>query len=412
MKPRSSNSVEDREKEPEKPVVSEARSSPERNVAILLSVFLVVAALRLLRELFLPLALAVLFSFLLSPLVTRFRRLHLWRVPSVFIAVFIGFAILGSLGMFLASQIGDVVHKLPEYQQNIDKKFQSVTKKGSGFIGRVSGSLEHLRKQLSESSTPTQQKEQNSQNGQKEKPTPVEVQNTPFSPLTILRKVVGSLFSFLVGVFIVVVFVIFMLIERENLRARLVRFIGGPSEQTTELLDEASARVTRYLLMQLIINVTYAIPIALGLFFIGIPNPILWGALAGLLRYIPYIGVWFAVAVAAFLSLAVDPGWAKPLMVLGLFAVVEIIVANAIEPWLYGSSTGITPLAVLVSAVFWTWLWGPLGLLLSTPLTVCLVSVGRYIPTMSFLRILFGDEPGDIRKKNHSKGNSEPRSAA
>jgi hypothetical protein len=185
-----------------------------------------------------------------------------------------------------------------------------------------------------------------------------------------------------------------MLIEREDLRDRLIRLIGtGKLNVTTQLLDDAGHRVSGYLLMQLIVNVTYGIPIGLGLFFIGIPNPILWGLLATLLRYIPYAGIWIAASMPFALSLAVDPDWTKPLLTLGLFAVMEVIVANVVEPWLYGVSTGITPLAVLAAAVFWTWLWGPVGLLLSTPLTVCLVSMGRYIPNFSFLNILLGDEP-------------------
>jgi predicted PurR-regulated permease PerM len=222
----------------------------------------------------------------------------------------------------------------------------------------------------------------------------------------LLKTVLGSVFSALVMLFVVVIFLIFMLIEQDDLRARLTRLIGGEPGRTSELLNEASDRVSTYLLMQLIVNVSYAIPIALGLYFIGLPNAILWGVLAGLLRYIPYIGPWIAMALPALLALAVDPEWSKPLMVLGLFAVVELIVANVIEPWLYGSSTGITPLAVLVAAVFWTWVWGPLGLLLSTPLTVCFVSIGRYLPSMKFLDILFGDEPKGRRKKNQSKDSS------
>jgi predicted PurR-regulated permease PerM len=382
----------------------------------LLKVFLIIAGLRLGREVFLPLALSVLISFLLSPLVTRFRRWHFGRIPSVLLAVLLGFAILGSLGTFMTSQLGDVMHQLPRYQENIEKKLNSVAKTGGGFFGRIFGSVENIRKQMTPQQPPAQPQQpqigEKNQNGKNEKPTPVEVQNSPLSPLTILRTVVGSLLSALVMLFIVIVFVIFMLTEREDLRKRIIVLIGGHPEQTLELLDEASDRLSRYLLMQLIVNITYAVPVAAGLFFIGIPNPILWGAIAGLLRYIPYIGPWIAMAMPATLSLAVDPGWGKPLMVFGLFGVVELVVANFLEPWLYGSSTGITPLAVLFAALFWTSVWGTLGLLLSTPLTVCLVSVARYVPSMNFLRVLFGDEPGDASKRRQPKGNSASQPVA
>lgn len=358
--------------------------------------FLVVAALRLAREVFLPVALAILLSFLLWPLVERFRKWRLGRIPSVFIAVLIAFAILGLISTFMAGQMADLAHKLPGYQQNFHKKIESVTKAGGGMAGWVINSVESLRKELTTSAKPANA----NQTKQEEKPTPVQVQNSSFSPLTVVRTVLGSVLSILVMLFVVVVFVIFMLIERDDLRRRMIRLIGQASpESTTKLLDEASGRVSTYLLMQLIVNVSYAVPIAAGLYFIGIPNPILWGALSGLLRYIPYIGPWIAMSMPFTLALAVDPHWAKPLMVLGLFAVVEIIVANAVEPWLYGSSTGMTPLAVLVAAVFWTWLWGPLGLLLSTPLTVCMVSVGRYIPSMGFLNTLFGEDPDESAVK-------------
>ncbi|HWF18998.1 MAG TPA: AI-2E family transporter [Verrucomicrobiae bacterium] len=407
MKPRSEGLPSQPAERPAS--VSENRAYPGRGSAAVVTVFLVVAALKLGREVFLPLALATLCSFLLSPLVTRFRRWHLGRIPSVLIAVLIAFAVLGAMGTFMASQMGDLARKLPGYQENFQKKWQSVAQKGGGFFGRITGSAENLRKQLTPTNTNTQQ--QTGGQNKNEKPTPVEVKNPALSPLTVVRTVIGSILSALLMLFIVIVFVIFMLFERENLRKRLISLINGSTESTTELLDEASDRVSRYLLMQLVVNVTYAIPITVCLYFVGIPNPILWGVLSGLLRYIPYIGPWIAMALPATMALAVDPGWDKPLLVFGLYGAVELIVANFVEPWLYGSSTGITPLAVLFAALFWTWIWGPLGLLLSTPLTVCLVSFGRYLPSLGFLRILFGDEPGDA-KKNQPKGNSSSRSAA
>ncbi|MDB6067690.1 MAG: putative phytochrome sensor protein [Pedosphaera sp.] len=379
------------QKEP--PVAPVNRRAAYFGGSIVLTLSLVVAALYLAREVFIPLALAVLFSFLLAPLVDGLRRWHLGRVPSVFIAVLLAFGVLGFIGEVMTGQMVDLVHKLPGYQENIRKKLQSVGAGDGGAVGRMTKSFEELRQSLMprKGAAPTQP--QGGQNGAQQ-PVPVEVKNTSFSPLQLIRTIVGSLVSMMVTAFVVIVFVIFMLIERENLRDRLIRMIGtGKLNMTTQLLDDASQRVSRYLLMQLIVNVGYGIPIGIGLYFIGIPNPMLWGLLTALLRYIPYAGAWIAASMPFAVAIAVDPGWTKPLLVVGLYGVVEIIVANFVEPLLYGSSTGVTPLAILLAAVVWAWLGGPVGFLLATPLTVCLVSLGRYVPNLGFLYILLGDEP-------------------
>lgn len=368
------------------------RSYSSAGSAVLLTVVTVVAALYFAREIFIPLALAILFSFLLAPLVNRLRQWHLGRAPSVLIVVLLAFTVVGLLGELMTNQMVELTHKLPEYQQNIRKKLQSVVGGGRGIIGQGIKSVEQLRQEIMPAS-PTSNSSQSSSEAAA-KPVPVEVQNSSFSPLQVIRTVLSSLFSVMLTAFIVIVLVIFMLMEREDLRDRLIRMIGpGELNMTTQFLDDASQRVSRYLLMQLIINVGYGIPIGLGLYFIGIPNPWLWSMLTALLRYIPYAGVWIAGSMPFALAVAVDPAWTKPLLVFGLYAVVEILVANFVEPWLYGSSTGITPLAVLLSAIFWAWLWGPVGLLLSMPLTVCLTSVGRYLPNFKFLNILLGNEP-------------------
>jgi len=191
----------------------------------------------------------------------------------------------------------------------------------------------------------------------------------------------------------VLLLVIFMLLKREDLRSRLIRLIGqGRISATTRAMDDASARVTRYLLMQLVVNVTYGIPVAIGLYFIGVPNAVLWGACALVLRFIPYVGPWIGAVIPIALSLAVSPGWIMPLLTVGLFVVLELLSNNVMEPWLYGSSTGVSPIALILAAVFWTWLWGPVGLVLATPMTVCLVVMGRHIPRLSFLSVVLSDE--------------------
>jgi len=214
------------------------------------------------------------------------------------------------------------------------------------------------------------------------------------TPLEFLEKTAGSILRPVATAFIVVIFVIFMLLGREDLRDRVLRLAGSSRlYMTTQALDDAATRVSRYLLMQFAVNATYGALVGVGLLLIGIPHPLVWAVLATLLRFIPYVGPWIAAAGPILLAIAVAPGWDKFAWTLGFYLVLEVVTANFVEPFLYGSSTGISAIAILVAAVFWTWLWGPVGLLLSTPLTVCLVVVGRYVPHLEFLGILFGDEP-------------------
>ena len=213
------------------------------------------------------------------------------------------------------------------------------------------------------------------------------------NPLELAQRLLAPILGPLGTAALVLLLVIFMLLRREDLRRRLIRLIGkGRISAATHAMDDAGARVFRYLLMQLVVNVSYGIPVAIGLYFIGVPNAVLWGACATVLRFIPYIGPWIAAAIPVALSLAVSPSWTMPLLTIGLFVVLELLSNNVMEPWLYGSSTGVTPIALIIAAVFWTWLWGPVGLILTTPLTVCLVVMGRHVPRLSFLSVLLSDE--------------------
>jgi predicted PurR-regulated permease PerM len=204
----------------------------------------------------------------------------------------------------------------------------------------------------------------------------------------------GSMIVVMGSTGIVIVLVVFFLIRREDLRDRFIRLVGrGHVTVTTQALEDATARVSRYLLMQLFINITFGVPVAIGLYFIGVPNAILWGILATLLRFIPYIGPLAAAAAPIGLSMAISTGWVAPFVTIGLFVVLELFVNNVMEPWLYGKNTGISAVALLVAAVFWTWLWGAVGLLLATPLTVCLLVIGKHVAQLSFLDTLLGNEP-------------------
>jgi predicted PurR-regulated permease PerM len=227
-----------------------------------------------------------------------------------------------------------------------------------------------------------------------ERPIPVEVQQPTPGPFAIVQIIAGTALSPLETTFIVVIFVIFILLQREDLRNRFIRLVGSSDLQRTTLaMNDAAGRLSRFFLVQTLVNASFGAIIAVGLYFIGLPSPILWGIAAFLLRFVPYIGPFIAAGFPMALAAAIDPGWGMALETVALFLIVEPIIGQAVEPWLYGHNTGISPIAVVISATFWTWLWGPVGLVLSTPLTVCLVVLGRHVERLAFLDVIFGDEP-------------------
>jgi predicted PurR-regulated permease PerM len=359
----------------------------------------VVATLYVARDLLMPLALAALLTFLLAPLVTRLER-WLGRIASVLLVVALILAATGAAGWVLTRQLVDLAAHLPDYKENIQGKLRSLKLPTGGRFRTFSDTLEELKKDLPGATTG-------------------DIAQAPGDPATAalaapsrrpavapyvidtsratLFQLVQAIIAPLIGPFgtaaLVLLLVIFMLLKREDLRSRLIRLIGqGRIGATTRAMDDAAARVTRYLLMQLVVNVTYGIPVAIGLYFIGVPNAVLWGASAAVLRFIPYVGPWIGAVIPIALSLAVSPGWLMPLLTLGLFVVLELLSNNVMEPWLYGSSTGVSPIALIIAALCWTWLWGPVGLVLATPMTVCLVVMGRHIPRLSFLSVVLSDE--------------------
>jgi predicted PurR-regulated permease PerM len=360
-------------------------NSRSRN-STLLSVVLVVAVLYFARDIFIPIALAILFSFLLAPLVMRLQRWGWWRAPSVILVVTLSFVVMAVIGALMTSQLTDLGRKLPEYQHNIHQKLQSIRDSSKGIMGRFSRVARNFSEELKPPTPP------GGAPGD-QKPVPVEIRQGDFSPLQILPKVLGSLIGILLTAVIVIVFVIFMLLEQEDLRDRVIRLVGWRQlNLTTKALDEAGQRVSRYLIAQLVVNAAFGILAGVALYFLGVPNPILWGVLAALFRYIPYLGIWIAAIMPAAVILAVDPTWFKPVTVFGIYVGIDLLMYNFVEPLVYGNTTGLTPLAILITAVFWAWLWGPVGLLLATPLTVCLAVLGRYVPSMRFLGVLLSDE--------------------
>ena len=360
----------------------------------------VIATLYFARDLFIPLALASLLTFLLSPLVVRIER-WLGRIAAVLLVVVTIFAATGAAGWVLTRQLVDLATKLPDYKENIRTKLRSIKLPSGGVFTKISETVEELKKDLPGAQTPTPEavpaaRAPTTSVALPSSPAaaPVQVGETfRVNPVDLAQHLLAPLVGPLGTAALVLLLVIFMLLRREDLRRRLIRLIGkGRISSATQAMDDAGARVFRYLFMQLVVNVSYGIPVAIGLYFIGVPNAVLWGASATVLRFIPYLGPWIAAAIPVALSLAVSPSWMMPLLTIGLFVLLELLSNNVMEPWLYGTSTGVTPIALIIAAVFWTWLWGPVGLILSTPLTVCLVVMGRHVPSLSFLSVLLSDE--------------------
>jgi predicted PurR-regulated permease PerM len=370
-----------------------ARPDTSRDVAHLLGVVVavvVVATLYFAKVVLIPFALAVLLTFVLTPFVKMLERIWLGRVVSTLLVVLLSVVAVSALGWTVGQQFSQVMNELPHYRTNIKNKIDSLHWARNQTFNNASNTMNEISKELIAPPAHGSAGETRSYEASRQRPLPVEVVKPPSLPLESVQSVLGLVASF--G--IVVVFTFFMLVRRENLRNRFISLAGqGRLHAMTQAMDEAAARVSRYLRLQLVVNTCYGVFIGTCLHFIGVPGALLWGVLVGILRFLPYIGPPLGGILPLLLSLAVFDGWQRPLMTLGLFVVTEIIVSNLIEPALYGAYTGISSLAILVAAIFWTAIWGPVGLLLSTPLTLCVVVIGRYVPRLSFLPVLLGDDP-------------------
>ncbi|PSC04955.1 AI-2E family transporter [Alsobacter soli] len=376
------------------PPVIDLQRSMSLMVAIIVAV-VVTCALYFGREILIPLALAVLLSFVLAPLV---RLLQRWRVPkaaAVLGVVLATFLIAGGLGAIMAGQVTGLATELPHYERTIRDKIKSIRgmAAGNGALERAADVLQDLSKEL-------EKPEQNGPAALSRNPTentapiPVEVRAPQSGAFKTLTDVVGPLLHPLATTGIIVIFVIFILMRREDLRNRLIRLAGAQDlHRTTAAMDDAAHRLSRFFLVQLALNASFGVVIGTGLFLIGVPTPVLWGVMAAVLRFIPYIGSVIAALLPLVLAAAVDPGWHMLLWTAALFLVVEPVVGHIIEPLVYGQSTGLSPVAVVAAATFWTWLWGPIGLVLATPLTVCLVVLGKHVEQLAVFDVMFGDEP-------------------
>lgn len=383
------------------PQTSEDVSSLVSAVALSVLAVIIVTALYVGREIFVPVALAILLSFVLASPVSALQRMRVPRGIAVVGVVLLAFAIIFALGSLIATQLNRLAGDLPRYQATIQSKIQSVrgVTGGSSTLERAAGMLQDLGKELDKPKAGLPDKQitpslSNPTGSRPVIPVPVEVLQPDPGALESLRSLIAPLVSPLATTGIIVIFVIFILVQREDLRNRLIRLAGsGDLQRTTAALDDAAGRLSRLFLNELLINTGFGIIIGSRLWLIGIPTAVLWGILASVLRFVPYIGSVIAAAFPLALAVAVDPGWSMLAWTAILFLVVEPVVGQVIEPMVYGRSTGLSPVAVVVSATFWTALWGPIGLVLATPLTVCLVVLGRHVERLSFLDVMFGDRP-------------------
>jgi predicted PurR-regulated permease PerM len=376
------------------------KDSLVQGVAAALLAALIVAALYFGRDVFVPLALSILLSFVLAPLVRALQNFRVPRAIAVIGVVLLAFSIIFAIGGVIAAQMTQLAGELPRYESNMRAKIQSVrgTAATNNTLERAADVLQDLGKELNKPkeapSAAAVAPKANPVPAQDARPIPVEVRQPPPTALESIAALISPLLHPLMTSGIVIIFVIFTLLQREDLRNRLIKLAGSHDlQKTTVALNDAAQRLSRLFLSQLALNSAFGLVIGTGLWFISIPSAVLWGILAGILRFVPYIGVFIAIVFPLALAVAVDPGWSLLLWTAALFLIVEPLVGQVIEPLLYGRSTGLSPLAVVLSATFWTALWGPIGLVLATPLTICLVVLGRHVENLQFLDVMFGDRP-------------------
>ncbi len=360
----------------------------------LLLIAVILGTLYFAQALLIPMALALTLNFLLAPAVLRLEKAHIPRTPAVGIVVVVAFCLIAGVGWVVTSQLLGVAIQLPNYRTNIRDKIMAAHRPTEGSLGQAIRMIEDMGEEaIAGNSNATAQSEDKAPHPEAVKPTQVQVVEPVGSQFNAIRDLAFHILKFVGMGVIVLVFTIYMLEKREDLRNRLLLLAGmSHISLMSRALEDAATRISQYLVLQFAVNAAYGICFGSALYLIGIPNATLWGVIAGLLRVVPYVGTAVGCLLPLVFSFAIFPTWWPPLMVLTIFILLELITANFLEPWLYGSRTGISSLALLATAIFWTVFWGWPGLVLSTPLTVCLIVMGRYVPQLSFLHILLGDE--------------------
>lgn len=372
-----------------------AETGEYRGLVTMIGIALVVALCYFAKAVIVPVVLAAMLAFLLAPVVIRLQRLGLPKTVAILSTALLAFSVLTAIGWMVSTQVVTLAEQLPRYEYTLRQKVRKLheSQQAPNAISRAGDVVKKLQQELEPEGRPASAA---APGAAPPEPAPVKVEIEP-AELNVIESfaaVIGPFLGPLGTAGLVAIFVIAMLFQRSDLRDRFIRLVsGGRLNVATEAIDDFAKRMSRYLRMQLMVNTLYGIPIGVGLHFIGVPNAVLWGVLAILLRFIPYLGPWIAAAFPLILAFAVDPGWTTLLLTLALFLTAELIGNNVIEPWLYGVSTGISNFALMVAALFWTWLWGPVGLFLSTPLTVSLVVMGNYVPRLNFISVMLGSAP-------------------
>ncbi|WP_158746856.1 AI-2E family transporter [Acidisphaera sp. L21] len=373
-------------------LVSQA-GAPDASKAMTLFV-MIVATLYFGRDVLVPVTLALLLAFILAPLVDLLRRLHLGRVPSVLLGVIVALSIVLAIGGVIGTQIAQLTTDVPKYAATVETKIASVK---AYTVGRLSGMANNLGAQRTQAPAQPGSPAAPRIAPTASNPAPVPeaaAQPTTSSPMELAERYLTPVLSPLATFGIVFVVTVFALLQREDLRDRLIRLVGSDDlHRTTLAIDDGGRRLSKFFLFQLGLNTGFGIVVGIGLYFIGVPNPVLWGILSTLLRFVPYVGSAIAALLPMALAAAVEPGWTMLIWTAVLYVGLEGITGQVLEPLLYGHSTGLSPFSVVVAAIFWSWLWGPIGLILSTPLTLCLVVMGRHIKRLQFLDVLLGDRP-------------------
>jgi predicted PurR-regulated permease PerM len=362
-----------------------------KSLLTLVTGVVIVSALYLAREVLIPFTLAILLSFVLAPLVEALRRLYVPHVLSVLVAALIGLGAIGAVGGVIGMQVAGLAADVPQYASTIETKITSVR---AYTLGRISELTNRLDRQMTAPVAQPLPSPGVAKQALDQKPIPVEVEQPASDPLSLARTVLEPILAPFESALIIVIVAVFILLQKEDLRDRLIRLFGsGDLHRTTVAMDDAAHRLSKYFLAQLGINTGFGVAVGVGLALIGLPSPLLWGVLSAILRFVPYIGPMIAAVLPATLAAAVSPHWSMVVWTLGLFAVTESVTGQVVEPMVYGHSTGLSPVAVVIAAIFWSWLWGPIGLIISTPLTLCLVVLGRHVDRLEFLEVLLGDRP-------------------
>ncbi|KQP13132.1 AI-2E family transporter [Pseudorhodoferax sp. Leaf267] len=369
---------------------------PELKLTIgLVTAACIIAGLYFGRDVLVPLALAIFLGFVLDPLVVKLRRLGLPRTPAVIVVAIATLAVIALSATFLATQVSTLSARLPTYQSNIADKLKTLRQNVDrpGMFEGALRTLETVRREINVVVAAPRPAAAASQASGDLPPRRVLIEETPQSVIEQATDWLRLGSGPLATTGIVMVFVVLILLDRLDLRDRMLRLWGGSLQRSTDAMDEAGARISKYLIMQLVVNASFGLPFALGLWLIGIPGALLWGVAAVITRFVPYVGPMLSSVFPLVLAFAIDPGWGMVLWTLGLIAALQLISSYIIAPLLYGASTGLSAISLMTSAIFWTAMWGPVGLVMSTPLTVCLLVIGRYLPRLQFLDVLLGSQP-------------------